>query len=101
VKLSVARFAVEQFNKILADVGPVVQALEGRPLTCLVRQRNEAEDRGWACDALTIDEHSGALLGEFSEKNKRHAIVFDIDSIDSIDFEIAPKHVAQPENEQV
>jgi hypothetical protein len=94
VKEQTVAAAVQEFNRVKADLAPLLETMGAGALTALVRQHHHTvgEDQGWVFDTIEFD---GSFWGELTEERpgpggptrKRVKIFLDPETIDSIEIE--------------
>lgn len=92
MKIAVALYAVKRFHELQIEHAEVINAIGLSALVCVVRQKGADLDGGWVCHEVGIAAPAAAFWGKFSEvrggKAKEVLIVIDLESVDSIEFEI-------------
>lgn len=94
MRLNAVQYAVHRFNTLREEFNELIGKLGLDALVCLVRQKGDGEDSGWAFFEISLGEKpyedvlTGKLVETRSGQRKQVEIVLDTDGIDSIEFEI-------------
>ena len=94
MKADSAAKAVEEFTEIKKELGPLIQSIGLKALSCSIRQKHG--DVEWICQEIEFDRASETFMGSFYTERegpdggsilKMNKVFIDVDAIDSIEFE--------------
>lgn len=93
MKLASILYAVEVFQGLQEELGELAAALSLPQPRALLRQKTLGGDQGWACTEIGLTQRAGDYVfwGKFAENGQQHVIVFDPETLDSIEFETYDK----------
>lgn len=88
-------YAIEVFRALTEEFSELAVATGLPQPRALIRQRWDGVERGWACTEIGLTSHDEEWVfwGKFAVEGKQHVVVFDPETLDSIEFETYGKVV--------